>query len=145
MATHLKANDKRKLNRKMANAHSELILPKSDEKISQTLAKVVANKGSQFEVMFFENGEMKNANARKEKIKVGDVVLICWDCAKGAKEQYYIACKYTDSQVKQLEKLGQIKSAEREDEDEEDKSGFTFSKTVEVAQEKQDTSWIDDI
>jgi len=150
MATHKKANDKRKFDRKMANTHIELVLPKSDDLTSQTLAKVVANKGSQFEVMFLETGEMKNANARKEKIKTGDIVLICWDCTKGAKEQYYIAYKYTDSQVKQLEKLGQIKSADREEEDDEDdKSGFTFSKSAATAtpkeQPKQDTSWIDDI
>ena len=155
MATHRKANDKRKFDRKMANTHHELILAKSDDLTAQAYAKVVANKGSQFEVMFFETGETKNANARKQKINVGDTVLICWDCTKGAKEQYYIAHKYPPFQVKELEKLGEIKVTSREEEsDDEEESGFTFASASasasagskdEKKEDDKDTSWIDDI
>ena len=149
MATHRKANDKRKFDRKMANVPYELVLAKSDDLNGQTYGKVVANKGSQFEVMFFETGETKKANARKQKISVGDTVLICWDCTKGAKEQYYIAHKYTAFQVKELEKLEEIKEISRDEEDDDDASGFTFSKSasavVKESKPVEDTSWIDNI
>ena len=86
--------------------------------------------------------------ARKQKISVGDTVLICWDSTKGAKEQYYIAYKYTAFQVKELEKLGEIKEISRE-EDSDEVSGFTFSNSAtEVVKESkpvEDTSWIDNI
>lgn len=149
MATHRKANDKRKFDRKMANVPHELVLAKSDDITAQTYAKVLANKGSQFEVMFFETGETKKANARKQKISVGDIVLICWDCTQGAKEQYYIAHKYTAFQVKELEKLGEIKEISRDEEDADETAGFTFSNSasavVKESKAVEDTSWIDNI
>ncbi len=145
MATHRKAND----NHKNARRETELVLAKSDDITAQTYAKVLANKGSQFEVMFYGTGETKKANARKQKISVGDTVLICWDCTKGAKEQYYIAHKYTAFQVKELEKLEEIKEISRDEEDDDDASGFTFSNSasavVKESKPVEDTSWIDNI
>ena len=79
-----------------------------------------------------------------EKISVGNWVLVQKDPCTTTRENYFIIHKYSDSEKKQLEKLGELKSiVERQE-----VSSFIFEGEVEKAEameQEVDDSFIDDI
>jgi hypothetical protein len=119
MATHQKKHIKRS-----SAPHRELILTETD---NEQPALVTGTKGdARFEIKFYRNNLTSIAKARgtlikgprKQKINVGDTVLIQSDDSTSNGDKYYIIHKYSEDDVKKLRKIGELACVNRENDDE---------------------------
>lgn len=109
MATHQKKHIKRS-----GAPHRELILTEQD---NEQPALVTGTKGdARFEIKFYRNNLTSIAKARgalikgpnKQRINIGDTVLIQADDSTSIGDKYYIIHKYTEDDVKKLRKIGEL-------------------------------------
>lgn len=101
-------------NKSKVSSQLRLRVGEDDEQYAEIL-KPLGNGQFQIQILNgpIETGKLKGSmmsSKKFDKVIVGNMVLVQLDGTTTGKDKYYIIHKYVDSEKKQLEKLGELKS-----------------------------------
>ena len=142
-------NNKNKGGKSSRNSNQLLLRNEDNDEFYAEILKPVG--GCQFSIKFLNGdestGKLKGSMTHGrgfEKVSSGNWVLAQKDPCTTGKDKYFITHKYSDSERKQLEKLGELVTVSEKV----DESTYIFEgeeETVERTEEKIDDNFINDI